>query len=73
MNSSDILCIPQLIISQTGQDEGVPIDETVDLRVRAKSGQTWSALNQAIFTSNSVKNSLRIQIMYNPANSGANT
>ena len=71
VNSSDILCIPQLIISQTGQDEGVPIDETVDLRVRAKSGQTWSALNQAIFTSNSVKNSLRItEIMYNPANSG---
>lgn len=71
VGSSDILCIPQLIITQSGEGEGVPIDETVDLRVRAKSGQTWSALNQAIFTSDSVKNSLRItEIMYNPANSG---
>lgn len=68
ISSSDILCIPQLVATIIqGNDNGITIQDTVDLRVRSKSGNTWSALNQAIFSNNQVKENLRItEIMYNP-------
>lgn len=71
--SSDILCIPQLLAIKESNDnvtsnpDGILIQDTVDLRVRSKSGNTWSAMNQAIFSRNQVKENLRItEIMYNP-------
>ena len=68
VNSSDILCVPQLIASIESSGSNITIQDTVDFRVRSKTGNTWSAMNQAIFTNNQVKENLRItEIMYNPA------
>ena len=70
-NSSDLLCVPQLIVTQSGNGSAILVEDTTNLRVRAKSGNTWSALNEAVFTNNKVKENLRItEIMFNPANSG---
>lgn len=75
-SSSDILCIPQLLAIKESNDNGssnpngILIQDTVDLRVRSKSGNTWSAMNQAVFSNNQVKDNLRItEIMYNPSSS----
>ena len=70
IESSDILCIPQLIatVESDNSDNGVTIEDSVDLRIRSKTGNTWSAMNQAIFSNSKVKNNLRItEIMYNPS------
>ena len=72
LESSDILCVPLLTATQSmSAQDGVIIEGTVDFRVRAKLGQSWSALNQAVFSDQKVRENLRItEIMYNPANSG---
>ena len=70
LESSDILCIPQLIAtveSETSRNE-ITIQDSVDLRIRSKIGNTWSAMNQAVFSDDKVKRNLRItEIMYNPS------
>ena len=68
LESSDILCIPQLTATLENLDNGITIQDSVDLRIRSKIGNTWSAMNQAVFSNNQVKNNLRItEIMYNPS------
>lgn len=71
IGSSDILCVPQLNAVIESEGTQLILDRSVDLCVRSKTGDTWSALNRAIFSDSKVKDSLRItEIMYNPENSG---
>ena len=68
LESSDILCVPQLVATLENLDNGITIEDSIDLRIRSKSGLNWSALNQAVFSNSQVKNNLRItEIMYNPS------
>jgi len=49
----------------------VAITGSTHVRARAKSGGTWSALNEAVFAVGPVAESLRItEIMYHPRNTG---
>ena len=74
IGSSDILCVPQLNAVIESEGTQPILDRSVDLCVRSKTGDTWSALNRAIFSDSKVKDSLRItEIMYNPENLVVNT
>ncbi len=49
----------------------VTLAESTVVRARARSGNTWSALNEAVFAVGPVAQSLRIsEIMYHPADTG---
>ena len=70
LESSDIMCMPKLIATVENEISAseIIIQDSVDLRIRRKSGNTWSAMNQAVFSNSLVKNNLRItEIMYNPS------
>ncbi len=45
----------------------ITVNDTTDLMVRSKSGNSWSALNRAIFADEGVRDNIRItEVMYNP-------
>lgn len=73
--SSDLIFAPQLLATSTAtqvgnSENGITLNKTYDVRARSKDGSTWSALNQAVFANDQVKDSLRItEIMYNPDSS----
>jgi hypothetical protein len=49
----------------------ISLDASANIKVRALSGSTWSALNEAVFAVGPVAESLRIsEIMYHPADTG---
>ncbi len=63
-NSSDMLILPEVTISET-TGSGVVLDETTLVSARARTDAGWSALNTAVFA---VDGGLRItEIMYHPA------
>jgi len=80
LSSSDLLVSLKLIAGETGvpNDSGasptairytapVTLSETTQVKARALSGSTWSALNDAIFGVGPVAENLRVtEIMYHP-------
>ncbi|MHC4520717.1 MAG: CotH kinase family protein [Planctomycetota bacterium] len=79
--SSDLLITPELTVTRevvvdmpTGvlsYTAPIPLTESVHVKARGRSGNTWSALNEATFAVGPVAESLRIsEIMYHPADTG---
>lgn len=81
--STDFLISAALEGVKAGQGEAVPVSDsailfsdaidlskTVQVRARTLSGQTWSALSEAVFSVGPVTESVRVsEIMYNPLDS----
>jgi len=53
-------------------DDPITLDKTSVVRARALKGQTWSALNEAVFSVGPVNESVRVsEIMYNPVDNNS--
>jgi len=79
-SSSDLLFSVELIAGQGAvagaggispsairYNEPIALDQSTNVKARALSGNTWSALNEAVFAVGPVAENLRItEIMYNP-------
>jgi hypothetical protein len=76
-NSSDFLISPELVLETTIgggiSDSAIPysgaitLNETTHVKARAVDAGEWSALNEAVYPTESVKDNLRItEIMYHP-------
>ncbi|MHC4132576.1 MAG: lamin tail domain-containing protein [Planctomycetota bacterium] len=76
-NSSDFLISPELVLETTigggvsssavEYSGAIILNETTHVKARALDAGEWSALNEAVYPTESVKNSLRItEIMYHP-------
>ncbi len=81
LTSSDFLITPELTVSvrHSGQEPAdvtvytgpISLTKSTHVKARALNGQTWSALNEAIFAVGPVAEGLRIsEIMYHPADDG---
>ncbi len=80
--SSDFLISVELTASKSPQQDGpssveryvtpIPLTATTCVKARALDGNTWSALNEAVFAIGPVAESLRIsEVMYHPADTGS--
>ncbi|MEJ2704970.1 MAG: CotH kinase family protein, partial [Sedimentisphaerales bacterium] len=75
---SDFLISPELLIGETGEDNEDPagasrytspitLSKSTRVKARILSGNTWSALNEAVFSVGPVAENLRVtEIMYHP-------
>jgi len=81
VTSSDLLITPELTVTQAPPVEvpsgalsyttPIPLTGSVQVKARTRSGNTWSALNEATFAVGPVAESLRIsEIMYHSADAG---
>lgn len=81
LTSSDFLITPELTVAvlQAGQEPSetaaysgpISLSKSVQVKARALRGQTWSALNEAVFSVGPVAEGLRIsEIMYHPIDDG---